>query len=678
MTNTYITRDGQDIFDISILLYGSYDAYERILADNPDLQFDNSELLGQPDMGSVDISLPLVAGQAILYDDATTTSPTNLTKEVAATPQPVVIVNGISQEAKDDYFIAQLKAESDGGVIPDAEDTYIGATPRSIKSWIKQIVTRLYALVGVVANKIESVDTDGTTIQGDGVNSDIAIVNKNDTKLYANKDGVWTEIPDVDLSELVKLDQTTKQTMTRSPIIDNLKPGSLLMVDSDKSIRDLTGLTWDDVNKRLGVGVTAALDNMVVGDQNPVGTANRIASFVGNSNSVRTLQVENASVGSSSEIRVEIISGTTLFALIVPSPARTGTFLGTNRGANNYLLSALRALTIATSGGHPITFSTNSIARGIVTSAGLFGIGTVAPSKLLHAAGSAGYLSTANMDNTPEAFASKAYVDAIVQAAIKIQADWNANTNTPNISGTTTTGHAWRVTTAGSTNLGGITSWAVGDLAVKIDTGWMKIGNGQITLNWGAILGDITAQTDLTARINALIDAATHTYDWGDIVGDITAQTDLTARIEQLIEDNPPAPAAWGDITGDVTDQSDLMTEMGTIAQAAVDATRIVTNASSSATLTPTGNARENELYVTAQAASATIAAPSGTPVNGNTLLIRIKDNGTARSLTFNAVYSAFAEALPTTTIAGKTMYLGFIYNSQSSKWEFVSMRNEL
>jgi hypothetical protein len=120
------------------------------------------------------------------------------------------------------------------------------------------------------------------------------------------------------------------------------------------------------------------------------------------------------------------------------------------------------------------------------------------------------------------------------------------------------------------------------------------------------------------------------------------------------------------------------MTEIGTIAQEAVDATRLVTNASSSATLTPTGNARENELYVTAQAASATIAAPSGTPVNGNTLLIRIKDNGTARSLTFNAVYSAFAEALPTTTIAGKTMYLGFIYNSQGSKWEFVSMRNEL
>lgn len=36
---------------------------------------------------------------------------------------------------------------------------------------------------------------------------------------------------------------------------------------------------------------------------------------------------------------------------------------------------------------------------------------------------------------------------------LKIQGTWNASTNTPNISGTTVSGHTFRVTTNGSTNL---------------------------------------------------------------------------------------------------------------------------------------------------------------------------------------------------------------------------------
>lgn len=98
----------------------------------------------------------------------------------------------------------------------------------------------------------------------------------------------------------------------------------------------------------------------------------------------------------------------------------------------------------------------------------------------------------------------------------------------------------------------------------------------------------------------------------------------------------------------------------------------------SSATPTPAGNGRENEYYITALAAGATFAAPSGTPANGNTLLVRIKDDGTARSLAWNAIYRAVAIALPTTTVISKTMYLGFIYNSADSKWDLVSLVNEI
>ena len=47
-----------------------------------------------------------------------------------------------------------------------------------------------------------------------------------------------------------------------------------------------------------------------------------------------------------------------------------------------------------------------------------------------------------------------------------------------------------------------------------------------------------------------------------------------------------------------------------------------VTTVASSATPTPTGYSAHNQLNVTALAAAATFAAPSGTPVDGNSLII--------------------------------------------------------
>ncbi|NLZ82610.1 MAG: hypothetical protein GX915_02985, partial [Clostridiales bacterium] len=94
-------------------------------------------------------------------------------------------------------------------------------------------------------------------------------------------------------------------------------------------------------------------------------------------------------------------------------------------------------------------------------------------------------------------------------------------------------------------------------------------------------------------------------------------------------------------------------------------------------TPTPTGNYYENEYYLTALAADAEFAAPSGTLSNGNTLLIRIKDDGTARALTWNAVYRGIGLTLPATTTISKTMYVGGIYNSADSKWDITSVIEE-
>lgn len=112
-------------------------------------------------------------------------------------------------------------------------------------------------------------------------------------------------------------------------------------------------------------------------------------------------------------------------------------------------------------------------------------------------------------------------------------------------------------------------------------------------------------------------------------------------------------------------------------ATATVEALLNSSSITSSATPTPVGSATFNRFYVTALAAAAEFAAPSGTPVNGNSLVIRIKDNGTARALTYNAIYRAIGVGLPTTTVISKTMYLGAIYNSASTKWDVLAVQEE-
>lgn len=104
--------------------------------------------------------------------------------------------------------------------------------------------------------------------------------------------------------------------------------------------------------------------------------------------------------------------------------------------------------------------------------------------------------------------------------------------------------------------------------------------------------------------------------------------------------------------------------------------TQSVANA---ATITPNGDTDEC-VDITAIAQAFTIAAPTGSPTNMQRLVIRIKDNGTSRAITWNAIYVQGGVALPATTTVGKTMYLGFIYNTANSlnKWQLVASTTEL
>ena len=84
-----------------------------------------------------------------------------------------------------------------------------------------------------------------------------------------------------------------------------------------------------------------------------------------------------------------------------------------------------------------------------------------------------------------------------------------------------------------------------------------------------------------------------------------------------------------------------------------------------------------DEFVVTAQAGALKFNNPGGTPVEGNKLIIRVKDDGTGRALTYDTQFRAVGVTLPTTTVANKTTYIGFIYNSTDTKWDGVAVANE-
>ncbi len=95
---------------------------------------------------------------------------------------------------------------------------------------------------------------------------------------------------------------------------------------------------------------------------------------------------------------------------------------------------------------------------------------------------------------------------------------------------------------------------------------------------------------------------------------------------------------------------------------------------------TPTPDADTTDVYlVTALATGATFGEPTGTPIDEQQIIIRIKDDGTARTLAWNAIYRASTDLpLPTTTIVSKTLYLGFQYNMTDTRWDLLALLNNI
>jgi hypothetical protein len=202
-----------------------------------------------------------------------------------------------------------------------------------------------------------------------------------------------------------------------------------------------------------------------------------------------------------------------------------------------------------------------------------------------------------------------------------------------------------------------------------------KLG-GDITTAGKALLDDADASAQRTTL--GLGTAAT------------TASTDYATAAQGTKADSALQPAAIGvsvqawdaDLDTWAGKTAPTGTVVGTTDTQTISAKRItprIGTIADAATITPTGDTSD-QYNVTALAQAATIAAPSGTPVDGQKLSLRFEDNGTARALTWttsSGAYRAIGVTLPTTTVASKVIYVGCIYNSLDTFWDVVAVATQ-
>ena len=165
-----------------------------------------------------------------------------------------------------------------------------------------------------------------------------------------------------------------------------------------------------------------------------------------------------------------------------------------------------------------------------------------------------------------------------------------------------------------------------------------------VHVNEGGEINGITAKgTPTTSDILLIEDAADSNNKKKITIADLPATSDANAvhvnaanEITAITEKTTVA----SDDEFIIEDSGDSGNKKSIKRKAVVNP--IVSSAASTATLTVDADSTDFAV-ITAQAEGLTIAAPTGSPVQGQKLIIRIKDDGSARSIAFNAIFTSLS-----------------------------------
>jgi hypothetical protein len=136
---------------------------------------------------------------------------------------------------------------------------------------------------------------------------------------------------------------------------------------------------------------------------------------------------------------------------------------------------------------------------------------------------------------------------------------------------------------------------------------------------------------------------------------------------------NTPTLSASGIVAINEADEYLFYRDSGATVRASALRGLKTVSALSSASVTI--NSDTTELHaLTNLSSDVTYNAPTGTPKDGQSLTIRIKDDGLEQPITWNAAFTATqGVALPVSTNGVDVIYVRFLYNSSSTKWEAIT-----
>ncbi len=262
-------------------------------------------------------------------------------------------------------------------------------------------------------------------------------------------------------------------------------------------------------------------------------------------------------------------------------------------------------------------------------------------------------------------------------------AEWDANKNLSAdtfIAGTTSTATSGTATvlTIDSTQVQVFTGSTT--QTVRLPNSSVAVGQTYTIINQSS--GSVTVQSSAS---NTIATQATNTV--GVYIAEVAA------------------PSTASDWTGSVTVRGKVLTVSNTLALAGTDGTTLTLPSSSDTLvgLTSTQTLTNKRITARVNTANAPGATPtinvdsydqinftginaaitslssgiSGTPTDAQQIILRFKDDGTARSITWGSSWRAVGVTLPTTTVVSKTLYVGAVYNNTDSKWDAIAVAQE-